>query len=285
MNYVFETEKWEGQFGLKPVNGAEFWGVPVCGPADLFNNWLLLEALVPRGRDERRLNRGTPMDVFVLAEGEPECRAVTKIGGLPYRPAEAKWPITESGRPMALIAQFNFLDSKDIVGSQLPGDLLLVFGDDEFGIEALHFEWQNVGIANVVESIPDSCMRILPCHGYRVRTESWPRATPLDSWRALELQGQPVKRIERVLCFDALQIGRSPFLVDAVCDRGDPWVHLCTIPSVQPLAERFPFLNREEPVSEYNISRTDYLTIFDAGCIYIYINLSTRELFSMVATT
>jgi hypothetical protein len=45
---------------------------------------------------------------------------------------------------MALLAQFNFTNSHDIVGD-LPGDLLLIFGDDFDGpIEPLHFEWQTV---------------------------------------------------------------------------------------------------------------------------------------------
>ena len=89
-----------------------------------------------------------------MAEGEPTDRHVTKIGGLPYRPAKMPWPTGQDGTPMSFLAQINFANSKDLVG-ELPGDVLLVFTPDSDGfIESLSFEWQplapNVFWANLV---------------------------------------------------------------------------------------------------------------------------------------
>ena len=67
-----------------------------------------------------------PTDIFLLNLGEPEQRAVTKVGGLPYRAAGKPWPIAQSGAPMTFLTQFCFVDSRDLV-PPLPGDMLLVF--------------------------------------------------------------------------------------------------------------------------------------------------------------
>jgi len=81
---------------------------------------------------------------------------------------------------MALIAQFNFTNSKDFIG-ELPGDLLLVFGDDIDGpIDPLHFEWQNLGQNDLVTQLPSDSMAISPCFGNRCRTVSFPNAMPID---------------------------------------------------------------------------------------------------------
>ena len=78
-----------------------------------------------------------------MADGEPQRRDVTKIGGLPYRPTSAKWPTDSTGDPLTFVAQFDFLHSMDIVGN-LPGELLLVFAETKYDqIESLHFEWWN----------------------------------------------------------------------------------------------------------------------------------------------
>jgi len=45
------------------------------------------------------------VDIFVMAEGEPDNRWITKIGGVPYRPAAASWPQSCNGDPMAFVAQ------------------------------------------------------------------------------------------------------------------------------------------------------------------------------------
>jgi hypothetical protein len=46
-----------------------------------------------------------PTDVFVWYRGEPQDRAVTKIGGLPYVLSGKKWPLAPLGVPLTFVAQ------------------------------------------------------------------------------------------------------------------------------------------------------------------------------------
>ncbi len=73
---------------------------------------------------------GIPTDIFLWGQGEPKDRTLTKVGGLPYWPFEKPWPEGEDGE-LVFLAQFNFVDSRDLVG-ELPGDLLLLFSDARF---------------------------------------------------------------------------------------------------------------------------------------------------------
>ena len=175
MNYEFDLEDWLPRFPLKELHG-HYSGNDITSPCDICYNELLRRGM----KDEFDWGEPVPVDIFVHSIGEPENRYATKIGGLPFRSAELPWPETASGRSMALIAQFNFTNSKDLVG-QLPGDLLLVFGDDTDGpIDPLHFEWQNLGQNDLVTQLPSDSMAISPCFGNRCRTESFPNAIPID---------------------------------------------------------------------------------------------------------
>lgn len=217
-----------------------------------------------------------PVDVFVHSLGEPRNRFATKIGGLPYRPAKALWPETSEGRPMALIAQFNFANSRDIVG-KLPGDLLLVFGDDSDGIvKALHFEWQNLGLSDLVTKLPKGTMAITPCFGNRCRTVSYPKAKPNfpieddPKYRRIE-----VRSAYLLPQYQATQIGRAPFFIQDG-DSELPGSPLCTISSVQPTSQkRYQWVNRPRPRSDdpkpYG-SEDHFLMIGDLGCIYIFMD-------------
>src|SRR4029077_8646441 len=124
MNYEFNLEEWLPGFPLQKRYG-HYSGEDIKSPCDICNvEWLRRGML-----DQYDWGRPVPVDVFVMSKGEPENRCATKIGGLTYRPRKLPWPCARPGRPLALIAQFNFTNSVDLVGA-LPGDLLLVFGDD-----------------------------------------------------------------------------------------------------------------------------------------------------------
>ncbi len=71
----------------------------------------------------------SPTDQIFFTTGEPAERSVTEVAGLPYRAAGLPRPRTDDGRPMTLLAQFCFAESRDLVG-KLPGDVLLIFGED-----------------------------------------------------------------------------------------------------------------------------------------------------------
>ncbi|MEZ6144810.1 MAG: hypothetical protein R3B91_05105 [Planctomycetaceae bacterium] len=75
---------------------------------------------------------------------------VTKIGGIPYRPAGK--PLSNSkGEPLTFVAQYCFSESTDLVGA-LPGDVLVF---TSFGVHGrdrseplLHFEWYQLGLSD-----------------------------------------------------------------------------------------------------------------------------------------
>ncbi len=96
----------------------------ISSPFDLYS----VETL--RDHFGLRYAGGIPTDVFVFGKGEPPKPEITKIGGLPYWPSSKPWPTTHDGKPIHFLAQFNFADSKDVTG-ELPGQLLLVFVEDE----------------------------------------------------------------------------------------------------------------------------------------------------------
>src|SRR5581483_1820115 len=100
MSNCFDLEEWLPHFSLDP-NEERYRGRIINGPCDICNNELLRRAL----RDQYDWGAAVPVDVFVMAEGEPEHRDVTKIGGLPYRSAGQNWPVSDEGRPLTFLAQ------------------------------------------------------------------------------------------------------------------------------------------------------------------------------------
>ncbi|MFC1757610.1 DUF1963 domain-containing protein [Planctomycetota bacterium] len=137
---------------------------------------------------QRRQSTGIETDVFVFARGEPDHRHVTKIGGLPYRPANEPWPTCSGapegtapdlveyfqprGTPMSFLAQFSFVGSSDIVGN-LPGDILLIFTEgDTFGTD-LHFEWYSSNLTNLIapNQVPEGRSPFNPSYGYICRLQ------------------------------------------------------------------------------------------------------------------
>src|SRR5262249_23101456 len=152
--------------------------------------------------------------------------------------------------PLGLLAQFNFTNSIDIVGV-LPGDLLLVFGDDSDGlIEALHLEWQKLSVQNLVSAadLPSDRMKIAPCFGYRCRMMSYPDAIRTTQFEYPKCHGIDVWSDYWIPRLQATQIGRAPFFIQEG-DEAIPGRSLCTISSVQPDAHQpYPWVNVPEPL-------------------------------------
>jgi hypothetical protein len=128
-------------------------------------------------------------------KGEPPDRFVTKIGGLPYRPKSALWPVRPSGQPMVFLAQFCFADSTDLVGP-LPGAVLVIFARDEEAFvadfhdeePAFRFEWYPLGLEELVSAaeVPASSWKLLPCYA-RVERE----AEEADGIEGSKIGGSP----------------------------------------------------------------------------------------------
>ena len=129
-------------------------------------------------------------DLQILAFGEPEDRATTKIGGIPYRPAGKEWPADADGDPLLFLCQFNFSLSRDLVGD-LPGDILLIFSDESMIApgseqEQLYFEWYDQNVGERLQQAPTPrCEEIVCCHGYRMRIEEYPNSFPAWTFKRI----------------------------------------------------------------------------------------------------
>jgi hypothetical protein len=271
MNYRFNLDDWLPRFPLDP-DAEVYSGQIITGPCDICHNeWLRREV-----QDQFEWGEGVPVDIFVMAEGEPEHRHATKVGGLPYRPAAAKWPKTEQGQPMNFIAQFNFCDSKDLTGD-LPGDLLLVFADSANGLfESLAFEWQPLGLDDLLDDLPPN-PDLNACYGLIYRTVSFPGAKRVGEQKYPICRGKEVRSEYFLRKHQAMQIGTEPFFI-----QGDPELPgrpICTISSIQPDQHSpYAWINHPEPLlpeDEWNYDTND-LMIGDMGCVYISIDRKQR---------
>jgi hypothetical protein len=103
---------------------------------------------------------------------------VIKVAGLPYRAAGLPWPLTDEGKPMTFLAQFCFVESRDLVGNP-PGDVLLIFADDRHAYlpnaydSSLRFEWHPLGLRDLIraEEIPEVDWKLRPYFGVLYRTD------------------------------------------------------------------------------------------------------------------
>lgn len=216
----------------------------VVGPATVaINEQLKAEWLdggeVPQGR--------VPTDLFVWAKGEAPDRSLTKIGGLPYRPADVPWPTGDTGEPLRFIVQLNFLDSRDLV-PPLPGDVLLVFGHEDALVvhpERLVFEWWSTPLRSLVTEGPAVDDELAPYYAVLHRTDDWDDAI-----------------------YEGTKIGGLPSFIQEEPDvRG---AFIGTIGSISVAVNaRYPFINHPEP---RGWSRENDLMIGDMGSLYLFID-------------
>jgi hypothetical protein len=186
-DYHFDLSVWKALFPtFERYEGGE--GVLIVGPMDV----LCLEHWRELVRGQMDMGSHVPTDVFVFAKGEPRRRDVTKVGGLPYRPAGMVWPRSPEGAPMVFVAQFRFRESRDLVGG-LPGDVLLVFLEGLEGDvnprrkEYAHFEWHPLGINDLVseQDVFPPWLDFVKCYGVRHRTLDYFLDVPVDVLRRL----------------------------------------------------------------------------------------------------
>jgi hypothetical protein len=158
-------------------------------------------ARVAEYREGEPFERHTPddhyhtADVMLVAEGEPADRFVTKLGGVPYRPAALPWPTTARGEPLVFFGQVCFADSTDLVG-ELPGDVLLIFthGEHDHTSGELRFEWYPLGIEELLApaDVPETPWRVFPCFMHLSRRAPEPDADEPPDWTAwAKIGGMP----------------------------------------------------------------------------------------------
>ncbi len=288
MNYRFDIEEWLPKIPLRPRQEySPEWdlskpkvlreiyqaSMTIESPRDICNN----EQLRREINDQIDWGPPAPVDIFIMADGEPENRWVTKIGGLPYRPASLPWPKSEAGEPLYFLAQFDLTDSLDITG-KLPGDVLLFFSQGQDVYECPHhFEWQPLGLKDLVnsDSIPYE-QPFRPCFGHVFRTANFPSAVRISNGDPL-CRGNQILYWDYLLSYQGIQIGPGP-VGDLYSGHGDtlPGKLLCSVSGVySPARMPYPFVNRPDPLPdpfsqgmEAWKNRPRYLEIGDLGCIY-----------------
>ncbi len=247
---------WKAHFPLEELR-AELKDLPITlqpGGMNITSPFHI--AMVEQIREEalagKPLPRRVPTDSFIWNEGEPRRREITKVGGLPYRARDKKWPMAEAGRPMTFVGQFCFADSTDLTGP-LPGDILLIFADslDEYGFNwaeeienaGMLFEWVSIGDFPLItaEEIPFSPWFIAPCYGTLYRTFDY---LDCDEYFEEYNQGYELPILE------ATKIGGVPYWVQE--EEEMPGRFLCASATLAPQGDchknpqfnAFPFLNR-----------------------------------------
>lgn len=128
-------------------------------------------------------DEGVPCDMFAWKWGPPPHPALTKIGGVPYRPADRPWPLDENGKPMGYIIQINFSESLDILPA-LPGNLLIVFAQEncdshgmchDYLFPDVAMEWYNIEeISEPMTTAIRTGMTYVPIHGVIYRGRDFP---------------------------------------------------------------------------------------------------------------
>lgn len=236
-------------------------GEIITSPYDLYS----VETI--RDRYNLGSSPGVPTDVFVFAKGEAPHRAMTKIGGLPYWPADTTWPIGFNNRPLTFLAQINFKDSQDIVG-ELPGDILLLFveheqfcaGGDQ---KSIRFEWVNMGDTSIIlkEKTPKPSWTFVTCYGVVHRTEDFRDIWNSEYYLADTIQGT--------------KIGGLPcYIQEEIETNGRFLFQLASIQAASGV--EFPWVNVQQPAGlEFNgngiYAQENELIMADMASIYVFI--------------
>jgi hypothetical protein len=99
---------------------------------------------------ELDLGKKVPAHYLLYAQGEPDTREQSRIGGLPYRPRDLEWPADSDGRAKEFVCQIDFSDSRSLL-PDLPGEIMLLFASEE-GRDNPPFklEWYPSGLKDLV---------------------------------------------------------------------------------------------------------------------------------------
>lgn len=226
------------------------------------------------------------VDAIVWALGEPPSRDFTKIGGLPYRPADLPWPRilpdagpypARSGEPMTFLGQINFSCSLDLEIPPLPNDVLLIFTENqEFARpECLHFEWYPLAIPETeliaAKDVMAPAWEFVTCHGFRHRTVEYIPQLPEEF-----LYYYPKRR---AALLDCSKLGGFPNLVQSDIAEFQSQLEksgnrfLAQIRSIYPpTGQYYPWLNQYEPNDSY--ATNQMLEMGDDGSIYLLVDES-----------
>lgn len=260
---VFDIAAWRS---ILDVHECSLDTIALCSPCQVL--------AIEQYRAQRlSLGRRIPTDVFVMAKGEPANRAVTKAGGLPYRPSNAEWPRHASG-PFAFLGQLRFTESRDLLPVST-GDVLLVFCSPRFeDPDAFYFEWQNLGLRDLARSVPETPWIRTACFGYRYRTFDFLADHPQNSkeietnrevWLGFKIGGVPVEG--HIATIASLNPGR--------------FVLLGSMTSLVPVSDApYPWINVPEPMPfSESIEPNNCLYALDGFAVQIWFDGETSQIF------
>ncbi len=276
----FDLARWVKQFPLGaprrvPATGGDF----IVGPESV----ALTEQLRQKAGGMASMGPGVATDVMVWGKGEPANRAATKVGGLPYRPANAPWPVGKEGKPSAFVGQMCFADSRDVVVDRsgkpaaLPGDVLLIFAPEKSGIwddddeddSCIQHEWWPLGLTNLVQSVPRGDWTaskggvVEPCYAELHRTGDFVEVPDEHPIRDMDEPGK--------LCvIEGGKIGGVPYYAHAEDPR--PGVFIAAIGPINPTGEKFPLLNVPDNPGDRLHMDKDFLMFGDMGSLYLFLD-------------
>jgi len=249
-------------------------GEMVTSPHDLFS----VEAL--RDAHGVRTGKAFPADIFVFGKGESPRRDGTKVGGMPYWPANRPWPVDSKGTPYFFLGQFNFADSRDLF-PDLPGDVLLLFVEDAelAPPDPIHFEWLPLGLA--VGEFDKSLIAVKggPFHGVIYRTADFPNdaqggRNPFSRPTADWTDRLKVSQCWNLPILNGTKIGGIPHFIQNSDDCEAEF--LCQLGSIQPAPRvAYPWVNHAEPLTLEHDDQgihgeRNHAVFADMGTIYVF---------------
>lgn len=248
-----DLDEWVSRLPLESFSPDKLCGRVVVGPSRL--------AIIEQLRRQLNLEpdaASLSCDLFVLSLGSAPKQFITKFGGVPYRPKDKPWP-TSQGSPLQFIAQFCFLDSKDLV-PVVPGDVLLIFADrswDPCNKPNKYFicEWTRYAIPDeeLLPQIDAEYTQSLECFGSRVRVRDYQNVAEIAAAAKKKASPFLMRRHEKSTEYIGLsrylgmKIGGLPFPKDSqATPRGTLIASLSTIIPEKDIV--YPFYNREEAI-------------------------------------
>lgn len=280
MRQFFPTE-WQKSTGIS-ADGAP---IGLCiGPLDALNIMAERESLTAAGFD---FGRRVPTDVFLFGLGEPDARESTKIGGLPFLHRGDDWPRNSAGEALPFIGQINFADSTEVLGVDLPGDVLLVFGNLPAKWRSVETEirWKRSSDFSGDELLEaDEIPVPSPSdvfYGVRWRTYNFPDAAKNPKNRTF--YATTTYDASSAASIFATQISSAPFCFARRSSGVEKETLVCCIAPVLPTRDgSFSFFNCEQSLRQRSGLRTIYderhrfihswLTKGDGASIFVFRN-------------
>lgn len=280
---IFPIEAFEKTDGprrfdtTRPNDPLDRWkasGSIITSPAHLCE----IELVRYRTALQHDLGEAVPVDIFLWRTGAPEKPYLTKLGGVPHREADRPWPTSAVETPFTFVAQFCFLDSKEIISDKLPGDVMLVFFKDHQSHSGypddVHIEWSNVELKKPLTAAdcPKPRFPVPELSGVIYRCNEYP-----DSRDVFKKEGH--NECYLFSTSQSTKIGRETYFIQRD-PRGFKLNRelFCALNSIHP-SEKWPFTNLKTLPKEPKQTDGDVhgwgkyeMMFYDVGCMYFMID-------------